>query len=396
MQKLSLNIPGPSELPLEVLHAVGTQMVDARSDQFFRKAIQEIKAGMKDMLQTKNDILFFTSSGTGGMESALVNTMSPGDKVLVCVNGEFGHRFSIIAQNYGLNVEKVESRLGEPLDAKEIKAKLEKDKPKSIKAVLAIHNETSTGILNDISEIGKEVNNHGALFIVDAISSVGCTEFMADDWKVDIVITASQKGLMSPPGLCLISVSDKAWEAVERSKMPKYYWDYKLARGLFGKIEGLPDEQLPGIPITPSIALLFALQKSIELLKKEGYDNVFNRHRKNSSNLRAGLKALGLELITNEKYASPTVTAVKLPERLDQDTARKILKESYNIVIARGHKRFSKNVVRIGHIGYMDFKNIMSIIIGIEGLLLQTGYISESLLGHGTRAAHLDYYNGNI
>ncbi|HED23703.1 MAG TPA: alanine--glyoxylate aminotransferase family protein [Firmicutes bacterium] len=394
MLKQNLNIPGPSELPLEVLHALGTQMVANRGDDRFSRALEEIVKSTQEIMNTKNEILLFTSSGTGGMESAIVNTLSPGDDILVCINGEFGSRFALIAEKFGVEIHRTESGWGKPINLDAVQEKLVEDHNKKIKAVFAIHNETSTGVLNDLEKLGSMVRRHGALFVVDAVSSVGAVEFRADQWHVDVAVTASQKGLMAPPGLSLICVSDKVWKAAEEAKMPRYYWDYRLARGLFGKTRGVPDSQLPGIPITPSIALIFALQKSLALLKKEGLANVYRRHRKISKALRAGVKALGLQLIADESFASPTVTVVLLPDELKGEEARQILREKYNIVIAPGQKKLHQNGIRIGHIGYMDLKDIIAVLTGLEGALAEKGLIDQSALGMGAGAAHRTYIAG--
>lgn len=390
MLKQNLNVPGPSELPLEVLQALGKQMVATRGDEDFTQIIQEVIAFAKELFNTSNEILLFTASGTGGMESAIVNILSPGDHALICVNGEYGSRFAIIAENYGINAEKIEFTRGYPIDVARVQKRLKMDKQKKIKAVLATHNETSTGVLNDLSELGKVVYNHGSLFIVDAISSIGSTEFFSEKWGVDVAIAASQKGLMAPPGLSLVSVSPKAWEAVRLSKMPKYYWDYRIARGLVGRMEGLPLGQLPGIPITPSIPLIFALHKSMELMEKEGLKNVYKRHRQISKALRSGIKAMELKLMVDEKYASPTVSVVLLPDSLDGNNVRKVLKDKFNIIVAK-HK-LSGNGIRIGHLGYMDLKDILLVIMGIEGILLEKGYTSDSNLGKGFAAAYNAYF----
>lgn len=393
MLKQNLNIPGPSELPHEVLQAIGTQMTATRGDENFGQALKDVIESAKEIFGTQNEILLFTSSGTGGMESAIVNTLSPGDDILVCVNGEFGSRFAIIAKNYGVNVEKIEDPYGKPIDVSRVRERLNLDKEKKIKAVLAIHNETSTGIISNMEDLGNAVNQHGALFVVDAVSSLGTVEFCVDQWNVDIAITASQKGLMAPPGICLVSVSKKAWEAVERSKMPKYYWDYRLARGVFGKTLGLPDDQLPGIPITPSISLVFALQQSMKMLKQEGLANVYKRHHLISKALRCGVRALGLSVVAEEEFASPTVTVVLLPDHLDGEKVREILKEKYNIIVARKHKRLLRNGFRIGHLGYMDLKDILLILAGIEGALLDMGFLDPSQYGKGIAAAHNAYFD---
>ena len=393
MLKKSLRIPGPAELPLEVLQAAGTQMVAPRGDEVFAKTLLEVVTWAKEVFQTKNEMLMFSATGTGGMESAIANTLSPGDKILVCVNGEFGARFAIIAGNYGAQIERMDDSWGDPLDVAKVKKRLVEDKGQEIKAVLAIHNETSTGILNPIGDLGEVVAEHGALFIVDGVSSIGSTEFYADRWHVDIAITASQKGLMCPPGLNLISVSEKAWKEAEKPRNPRYYWDYRLARGLLGKTMGLPDSQLPGIPITPSISLIFTLHKALEMLRDEGLDNVYKRHRRVARAMRAGAREIGLKLIAPEVCASPTVTVISLPESLNGDEARSFLHQRFNIDVARGHKKFANNVIRVGHLGYVDLPDIITVLAGLEALLYEMELMPKSLLGKGVAAAQMSYFH---
>ncbi len=393
MLKKSLRTPGPAELPLEILQAAGTQMVAPRGDEVFAQTLKEVVTWAQEVFQTKNEILLFSATGTGGMESSIANTISPGDKILVCVNGEFGARFGIIAGNFGAQIEKIEDTWGDPLDVGKVKKRLAEDKGREIKAVLAIHNETSTGILNSMGDLGEVVAEHGALFIVDGVSSIGSTEFYADRWHVDIGITASQKGLMCPPGLNVISVSEKAWKAVEKAKSPRYYWDYRLARGLLGKTLGLPDSQLPGIPITPSISLIFTLHKALEMLRKEGLENVYKRHRRVARAMRAGAREIGLKLIAPESCASPTVTVISLPESLNGDEARIFLHQRFNIDVARGHKKFANNVIRVGHLGYVDLPDIITVLAGLEALLYEMELMPKSFLGKGVAAAQVSYFH---
>jgi len=393
MLKKSLRTPGPAELPLEILQAAGTQMVAPRGDEVFAQTLKEVVAWAQEVFETKNEILLFSATGTGGMESSIANTISPGDKILVCVNGEFGARFAIIAGNFGAQIEKIEDAWGEPLDVAKVQKRLAEDKGREIKAVLVIHNETSTGILNPIDDLGEIVAKHGALLIVDGVSSIGSTEFRADRWHVDIGITASQKGLMCPPGLNVISVSEKAWKAVEKAKSPRYYWDYRLARGLLGKTLGLPDSQLPGIPITPSISLIFTLHKALEMLRREGLDNVYERHRRVARAMRAGAKEIGLKLIAPESFASPTVTVISLPESLSGDEARNFLHQRFNVDVARGHKKFANNVIRVGHLGYVDLPDIITVLAGLEALLYEMELMPKTLLGKGVAAAQVAYFH---
>ena len=393
MLKKSLRTPGPAELPLEILQAAGTQMVAPRGDEVFAQTLKEVVAWAQEVFETKNEILLFSATGTGGMESSIANTISPGDKILVCVNGEFGARFAIIAGNFGAQIEKIEDAWGEPLDVAKVQKRLAEDKGREIKAVLVIHNETSTGILNPIGDLGEVVAKHGALLIVDGVSSIGSTEFCADRWHVDIGITASQKGLMCPPGLNVISVSEKAWKAVEKAKSPRYYWDYRLARGLLGKTLGLPDSQLPGIPITPSISLIFTLHKALEMLRREGLDNVYERHRRVARAMRAGAKEIGLKLIAPESCASPTVTVISLPESLSGDEARNFLHQRFNVDVARGHKKFANNVIRVGHLGYVDLPDIITVLAGLEALLYEMELMPKTLLGKGVAAAQIAYFH---
>lgn len=367
MKEYTLMIPGPTPVPAEVLRETSRCMIDHRGKEF-ALLITEIEELLKQVFQTDNDILMLTSSGTGGMEAAIVNTLSPGDKVLVVSTGVFGDRFIDIAQNYGLEVDVIRPPLGEAADPQSVEEKLLADREHKIKAVFLTHNETSTGVENPIKDISKTRKGHPALFIVDSISSLGAMEIKTDEWGLDIVITASQKALMAPPGLCFVSVSKNAWDACQNSRLPRYYWDFEAIR---------KNKQKKQTPFTPCIPIFFAVRKSIELLLDEGLENVYQRHIVLGRAMRAGIRAMGLELFPREYCVSPTITAVKLSPPLDKDllkSLRERLREDYGVEISEGQLYLADKLFRIGHLGYVGHKEILYTLYSLEKALRSVGY----------------------
>ena len=250
---MQLRIPGPTPIPNEILQAMTTQMINHRGPQF-AEMIHKATDILKTMFQTKGDVFLLTCSGTGGMEAAVVNTLSPGDKVLVVANGAFGDRFADIAEIFGAQVERLSFEWGTAVDPQEVRRALSQDA--SIKAVLVTHNETSTGVTNDLEAISAVVREYEKLLIVDAISSLGCIDLPTDEWGCDVVITGSQKGWMAPPGLAMVSVSERAWQAQAQAKMPKYYWDFAKAKSFLEKGQ---------TPWTPAVSTVYALDAALEL-----------------------------------------------------------------------------------------------------------------------------------
>jgi aspartate aminotransferase-like enzyme len=356
---MQLRIPGPTPCPSQSLEAMGRQMMNHRGVEF-GKIINSITGKLKQAFQTKGDVFVLTSSGTGGLEAAIVNTLSPGDRVLSISNGYFGERFADIAKVYGAEVTQLNFEWGKPINLDAIEEALKTDG--SIKAVLATHNETSTGVTNDIKEISGVVKKFDKLLLVDAISSLGCINLPTDDSNCDIVVTASQKGWMVPPGLAMVSVSEKAWQAHAQAKMPRYYWDFSKARDFLQKGQ---------TPWTPAISIFYALDVTLDLMLREGLDNIFVRHARVAQAARNGVKSLGLSLFPDEKYASNTVTAVNATDKIDVPKLIQMLREKHEVILAGGQQKLSGKIFRIGHLGFVYEKDIKAVLEALNKALPQ-------------------------
>lgn len=354
---MQLRIPGPTPCPPEALQALARQMINHRGKEF-AALLTSVTGKLKQVFQTKGDVLILTASGTGGMEAAIANTLSPGDKVLSISNGFFGDRFADIAQQYGAQVIRLQFPWGKAIDLDELEKALKADG--SIKAVLATHNETSTGMTNDIQAIGALVKKFDKLLLVDAISSLGCINLPTDEWQCDVVVTASQKGWMVPPGLAMVSVSEKAWQAYARAKMPRYYFDFGKARELLQKGQ---------TPWTPAISIVYALDVTLDLMLREGLDNIFARHGRVAKLAREGIKSLGFSLFPQEEYASNTVTAVNANENTDVPRLIQILRDEHEVVIAGGQERLSGKIFRIGHLGSVEEEDIRLVLKALKEAL---------------------------
>ncbi|MDI6689929.1 MAG: alanine--glyoxylate aminotransferase family protein [Actinomycetota bacterium] len=367
MKKEYLMTPGPTPVPTDVLLAQARCMIHHRTP-LFTETLLSLIGDLKYIFQTKNDVLIFASSGTGAMESAVVNLFSPGDKVIAASNGKFGDRFIKLAEVYGLNVAKLEYEWNKVVNPDDIANLLEKDK--NIKGILVVQSETSTGILNDIKTIGEIVEDHPAVLVVDSITGIGAVECKTDEWHLDVVMTGSQKGLMLPPGLACVSVSDKAWEAVERSTLPKFYFSYKKYRDALGRSS-------PQTPFTPPISLMMALREALRLIREEGLENVIRRHAILAEAVRQGVQALGLELFAPPGGRGNAVTPVKVPQGIDGTKIVKIMRDKYGITIAGGQEHLKGKIFRIGHLGYFDRFDIITTLSGLESTLSELGYPLE-------------------
>jgi len=300
-----LRIPGPTPCPEEVLQAMTKQMINHRGEEYGQ--IQaDVTAKLKQLFQTGNDLLLLTGSGTGGLEATVVNMLSPGDTVLSVSIGVFGERLADIARQFGAEVIPLQFEWGKAADPDAVRQAL-RSEPK-IKAVLVTHNETSTGVTNDLAAISAVVEEFGKLLLVDAISSLGSINLPVDDWHCDVAITGSQKGWMVPPGLTMLSVSPEAWRAYEQARMPRFYWDFAKAKSFAEKKQ---------TPWTPAVTVLYALSVSLEMMLREGLDNIFARHARVGRAARDGVKSLGLSLFADEAHASNTVTSVAATNGLD-------------------------------------------------------------------------------
>ena len=354
---MQLRIPGPTPCPPQSLQAMSRQMTNHRGGEF-AKILNSVTEKLKQAFQTKGDVFILTASGTGGLEAAIVNTLSPGDKVLSISNGAFGERFADIAEGYGAGVIRLSLEWGKPVDPDAVEKALQADG--DIKAVLVTHNETSTGMTNRLGDISAIVKKFDRLLLVDAISSLGCINLPTDDWHCDIVVTASQKGWMVPPGLAMVSVSRKAWEAHARAKMPRYYWDFSKAKDFLQKGQ---------TPWTPAISIFYALDVTLDLMLSEGLDNIFARHAGVGQTARNGVKSLGLSIFPDEKYASNTVTAVNVPNEIDAPKLIQVLREEHKVIVAGGQQKLSGKIFRIGHLGSVSETDIKLVLEALDKAL---------------------------
>jgi aspartate aminotransferase-like enzyme len=369
-------IPGPTPVPEKVLLAMAKHPIGHRSGEF-SKIIGELTENLKWLHQTQNDVLMLTASGTGAMEAGIINFLSPGDRVLVGNNGKFGDRWAKVSKAYGLTVEEIKAEWGKALDPEEFRAKLAADSDKSIKAVIVTHSETSTGVLNDLAAINTAVKEHGeALIIVDAVTSLGAVSLPVDEWGLDVVGSGSQKGYMIPPGLAFVSVSAKAWKAYESAKMPRFYLDLK-------KYKKATDEN--SSPFTPPVNLMYGLQASLQMMQAEGLDNIFARHQRHTQATRAAMKAMNLPLFAPDEAASPAITAVA-PVTVDAEKIRGAMRKQFDIALAGGQDHLKGKIFRIGHLGVVCDRDILSCVGALESVLLGLGN-SDATPGAGIAAA---------
>jgi alanine-glyoxylate transaminase/serine-glyoxylate transaminase/serine-pyruvate transaminase len=361
-----LHIPGPSPLPDRVLRAMDRAIIDHRGPEFAKLAKRCLE-GIKTIFKTASPVIIYTATGTGAWEGALVNTLSPGDKVLMVETGQFGTLWKKLAEKVGLKPEFIKTDWRHGADPKAVEARLKEDKNHEIKAVCVLHNETSTGALSPIAEIRKAIDaaGHPALFMVDTISSLASTDYRHDEWGVDVTVGGAQKGLMLPPGLSFNALSDKALAANKKSTTPKSFWawDEMLAMNKNGFF-----------PYTPATNMLFGLAESIDMLHEEGLDNVFARHDRFAGATRAAVKAWGLEnLCADPKKYSPTLTAVLLPEGHDADAFRALALDTFNISYGASFGPYAGKYFRIGHLGDINDLMLMGALCGTEMALSLAG-----------------------
>ncbi|BBD69731.1 class V aminotransferase [Nostoc commune NIES-4072] len=374
--KLMLMIPGPTPVPEAALLALAKHPIGHRTSEF-SNILAEVTENLKWLHQTQSDVLTLNVSGTGAVEAGIINFLSPGDRILVGSNGKFGERWVEIGQAYGLNVEEVKVEWGKPLDPAVFAEKLQADTQKQIKAVIITHSETSTGVLNDLETINRHVKEHGeALIIVDAVTSLGAFNLPVDAWGLDIVASGSQKGYMIPPGLGFVSVSPKAWEAYKTAKLPKYYLDLGKYRKATAKNT---------TPFTPPVNLIVALHTTLRIMKEEGLESIFARHERLKNATRAAIQGLNLPLFAADSSASPAITAVA-PQGIEPDKIRSLMKKRFDIALAGGQDHLSNKIFRIGHLGFVSDRDILSCIASLEVTLRELGY-EDFTPGSGIAAA---------
>jgi len=363
--KLMLMIPGPTPVPEAALLAMAKHPMGHRSKEF-DAIFAECTENLKWLHQTSSDVLSLTVSGTGAMEAGIINFLSAGDRVLVGTNGKFGERWAEVAEAYGLNAEIIKAEWGQPLDPENFREKLEADTDKQIKAVIITHSETSTGVLNDLETINRHVKAHGeALIMVDAVTSLGAVSVPMDAWGIDVIASGSQKAYMIPPGLGFVAVSPKAWEAYKTAKLPRYYLDLGKYRKEAAKNT---------TPFTPPVNMFFGLQVTLQMMKAEGLENVFARHKRLMTTTRAAVKALGLPLFAADDAASPAITSVMPPESVDAQKVRTLMRKRFDIALADGQDHLKGKIFRIGHLGFVSDRDILAAISSLEAVLRELGH----------------------
>lgn len=356
----NLRLPGPTPVPPDVYEAMSKEMIDHRGVEF-ADIIRRTTANLQRAFRTQNDLFVLTSSGTGAMEAAVVNTLSPGDRVLGVTIGNFGDRFLKIAAAYGASVNELKFPDGDAADTEQIRQAL-RDDP-AVTAVLVTHNETSTGITNDLETIAGIVKGEfGKLLLVDAISSLGSINLPVDDWELDVVVAGSQKGWMCPPGLAMISFSDRAWKAAEASTMPKFYFSLAEAK------KSLNAGQTPW---TPAVSLLFGLDHAVRrMLARGDMEAVYAFHQEIAQYTRDGLREMGIGLVAkDERYASNTVTAAWVPDGITDEALLATLRDEYDVIAAEGRGLLTGRVFRIGHMGYVSKEDIDDVFAALSDAL---------------------------
>jgi aspartate aminotransferase-like enzyme len=358
----NLRIPGPTALPSSVREAGARQMINHRGPEF-AAMLDRILTGMKPYFGTTSDIAMITTAGTGGLEAAVVNTLSPGDRVLGVSIGSFGDRFAKLARTYGADVTKIEVDWGQAADPAVLRDALRADA--SYRAVLLTHNETSTAVMNPIPELAAVIREVApeALILVDSVSGLGAVPFQMDAWGVDVVVTGSQKAWMSAPGLAMIAASPRAWTAMESATMPRLYLDLRTHR----------ESHAAGqTPWTPAIAVVYQVDEGIRLMTAEGAEHIFARHEACAAAARAGLTALGFELFADQRHASRTVTAAMVPDDLDWKAFNTELKRR-GLVLAGGQGKLTGKIFRLGHLGSVTIEEILGAMSALEFVSIQTG-----------------------
>ena len=375
MKKSLLLLPGPVTVAQPVLEAMARPMINHRGAEF-GELLGRIDRALRPVFGTRGDIVVLGSSGTGGLETAAVNLFAPGEQLLSCSVGVFGKRFASIAQTYGFLVESLETSHGHALDPAALRARLEADRERRIAGILLTHNETSTGVQNDMAAIAPIVRAHGALTLVDSVSGLGASPFHMDEWGYDVVVTASQKAFSAPPGVAMVAASERAWKRIERNATPRFYFDLRRAResGHTGQT-----------PWTPPVSILYALDVALQRYHGDGMEAVFARHARYAAAVRAALEALGFRIFSQPDAHSVTVVAAYPPERADAVALLRHLRERYGVVLSGGQAELAGKIVRFGTMGDVTVGDLLGAIGSIELTLADLGVLADP--GAGTAAA---------
>ena len=371
-----LMIPGPTPVPESVLLAMAKHPIGHRSSEF-SAILEETYADLKWLFQTQNDVFIYTSSGTGAMEGALSNLVNEGDKVLSLVIGNFGARWAKIAKSLGAEVEKIEVEPGKAIDPKVLKERLDADVNKEIKIVTLTHNETSTGVTNPLKELISIIKEHGAVSVVDGVTSVGAIECKMDEWGIDVLVSGSQKGFMIPPGLAFLAASEKAFKMHEECKHPSFYFDWSAYR---------KSVRANSTPYTPTVNLIVALHEALKMIKKDGLENTLDRHAKHAKALRAAIKAMGLRpMVEDDSIASNAITSIYPPEGISVPDIRSTLKKDFDIEVANGQNDLKDKIFRMGTLGFVCDRDVLAAVASLEASLFKLGHKFE--VGSGIKAA---------
>ncbi len=383
MYETLLMIPGPTMVSPRVLKAMSKSIVNHRS-AVFGEILNDTNDMMSEVFQTENKSYLITGSGTAAMEAALGNVIEKGDKILNIVGGKFGERFMQITETHQGNPVELEVEWGHAVNPDDVRYILEEEE--DIKAVTIVHNETSTGVANPIEEVGKILKDYDALYVVDTVSSLGGADVQVDNYGIDMCVTGSQKCLAAPPGMAAITLNDDAWDIVDKTESKSYYLDMKSYRKS-------GDKKVPETPYTPSVSLMYAMNEALNVIMEEGLEARIKRHEQAAKATINGVKAMGLELFAKEDVSSTTVTAINIPEGMTDKNLRGTMRNKYRIELAGGQDHLKGNVFRIGHMGNISHREIISTIAALEMALKEFGYEVE--LGSGVAAVQETYMPGN-
>ncbi len=372
--KTFLMIPGPTPVPESVLLEIAKHPIGHRSSEF-SSILEEVYANLKYVFQTENDVFMFTASGTGAMCAALENLVNEGDKVLSLVIGNFGNRWAKIAESRGAKVEKIEVKAGEVIDPEVLRKRLKEDVNKEIKIITLTHSETSTGAANDIKTLCSIIKEHGALSVVDGVTSVCAMPCKPDEWGIDVLVSGSQKGFMIPPGLAFLTADEKAWKVYEQCKYPSFYFDWAAHR---------KSVRANSTPFTPAVNLISGLNVALKMIKEEGIDNMNARHKRHAMALRHALKAINLKLLVEkDENASHSITAILPPDGISVPDIRKAMQKDYDIVVANGQNELKDKIFRMGTLGYVCDRDLIAAVGALEAVLHKLGH--KFNLGDGVK-----------
>lgn len=373
--KTFLMIPGPTPVPESVMMEIAKHPIGHRSSEF-SSILKEVYENLKYVFQTKNDVFMFTSSGTGAMCAALENLVNEGDHVLCLSLGNFGNRWAKIAESRGAIVEKIEVEAGEVIDPEVLKKRLAEDTEKKIKIVTLTHSETSTGAANDVKTLCSIIREHGAISVVDGVTSVCAMPCKPDEWGIDVLVSGSQKGFMIPPGLAFLTASERAWKVYEQCKHPSFYFDWAAHKKA---VEG------DTTPFTPAVNLIVGLNQALKMIKEEGIDNMNVRHRRHAMALRKAIRAINLELLVkDDNNASYAITSILPPEGISVPDIRSTMKKDFDIVVANGQNKLKDKIFRMGTLGFVCDRDLIAAVGALEATLVKLGHKFE--VGKGVQA----------